>query len=222
MNVDWLALWVTIKLATWTTAILFVIGLPLAYWLATTGWRGKPLVEALVALPLVLPPTVLGFYVLMATGPNSPLGQGIELLTGRQLPFTFPGIVIGSVLFNLPFTVRPFTSGFAAVDRKLIEASWCLGASGWRTFIRVVLPLSWLDILTGIVLTFAHTVGEFGVVLMVGGNVPGVTRTLSIAIYDDVQALDYQAAGQAALLLVVFSFTVLCVTYALQRKVVLV
>src|SRR5690606_6256212 len=145
---------------------------------------GKFLVEAAVALPLVLPPTVLGFYVLTATGPNSPLGRGFEALTGERLPFTFAGILVGSVLFNLPFAVRPFAAAFAAVDPRLVEASWCLGVSRLGTFFRVVVPLSWQGILTGIVLTFAHTVGEFGVVLMVGGNIPGVTRTLSIAIYD--------------------------------------
>ncbi len=216
---DWTAAWVTAKLAAWTTSILLFLGLPLAYWLATARWRGRFLVEAVVALPLVLPPTVLGFFVLMAAGPKSPFGQGFESLTGRRLPFTFLGIVVGSVLFNLPFAVRPFASAFAAVDRRFIEASWCLGVSRLATFFRVVLPLSWPGILTGVILTFAHTVGEFGVVLMVGGNIPGVTRTLSIAIYDDVQALNYQSAGQTALVLVVFAFLALCVTYALQRRV---
>ena len=218
---DWTALWVSVKLAAWTTGILLVLGLPLAYWLATFRWRGKFLIEAVVALPLVLPPTVLGFYVLTATGPNSPLGQGFEALTGGRLPFTFTGILLGSVLFNLPFAVRPFASAFAAVDRKLVEASWCLGVSRLGTFFRVIVPLSWPGILTGMVLTFAHTVGEFGVVLMVGGNIPGVTRTLSIAIYDDVQALNYEAAGQTALVLVAFSFAALCITYVLQRRVLL-
>jgi molybdate transport system permease protein len=218
--VDWTALWVTAKLAAWTTGILLAVGLPLAYWLASARWRGKFVVEAVVALPLVLPPTVLGFYVLTATGPNSPIGQGFETLTGGRLPFTFLGILLGSLLFNLPFTVRPLASAFAAVDGRLIEASWCLGVSRIRTFFRVIVPLSWQGILTGMILTFAHTVGEFGVVLMVGGNIPGVTRTLSIAIYDDVQALNYESAGQTALVLVVFSFAVLCITYALQRRVV--
>ena len=218
---DWTALWVTVKLAAWTTGVLLVLGLPLAYWLASARWRGKFLVEAIVALPLVLPPSVLGLYVLTATGPNSLIGQGFEALTGGRLPFTFAGILVGSVLFNLPFAVRPFASAFAAVDRKLVEASWCLGESRLRTFFRVVVPLSWPGILTGMVLTFAHTVGEFGVVLMVGGNIPGVTRTLSVAIYDDVQALNYESAGQTALVLVAFSFAALCLTYALQRRVLL-
>jgi molybdate transport system permease protein len=220
LSVDWTALWVTVKLAAWTTGILLVVGMPLAYWLATARWRGRFLVEAFVALPLVLPPTVLGFYVLSVTGPNSVIGRGYEALLGGRIPFTFLGILVGSLLFNLPFAVRPFASAFAAVDRRLVEASWCLGVSRLSTFFRVIVPLSWPGILTGMVLTFAHTVGEFGVVLMVGGNIPGVTRTLSIAIYDDVQALNYESAGQTALLLVVFSFSALCITYALQRRVV--
>ncbi|MCI0685140.1 MAG: molybdate ABC transporter permease subunit [Gemmataceae bacterium] len=207
------------KLAAWTTGILLALGVPLAYWLASARWRGKFLVEAVVALPLVLPPTVLGFYVLTATGPNGLLGQGFEALTGGRLPFTFPGVLLGSVLFNLPFAVRPFASAFAAVDRRLVEASWCLGETRLRTFLRVVVPLSWPGVLTGMVLTFAHTVGEFGVVLMVGGNIPGVTRTLSVAIYDDVQALNYESAGRTALVLMAFAFAALCVTYALQRRV---
>jgi molybdate transport system permease protein len=199
---------------------LFILGLPLAYWLATSRWRGKFLIETLVALPLVLPPTVLGFYVLTATGRNSFVGRAYESWAGGQFPFTFQGILLGSVLFNLPFMVRPFASAFAAVDRKLVEASWCLGVSRLRTFFRVVMPLSWPGILSGMVLTFAHTVGEFGVVLMVGGNIPGVTRTLSIAIYDDMQALNYEAARQTSLVLLAFAFIVLGLTYALQRRVI--
>lgn len=216
---DWTATLLTLRLAAATTLVLLVIGLPLAYWLATTRWRGRFVVEALVAMPLVLPPTVLGFYLLIAIGPHSPLGRAAEALTGRTLPFTFAGILVGSVVYNLPFAVRPFVAGFAGVDRRLVEASWCLGVSRPRTLARVVLPLAWPGVLTGLVLAFAHTVGEFGVVLMIGGNIPGVTRTLSVAIYDDVQALDYSAAHQTAAVLVAFAFAVLCVTYALQRRV---
>lgn len=215
---DWAALGVTVRLAVCTTAVLLVLGLPLAYWLATTRWRGKFFVEAVVALPLVLPPTVLGFYTLVATGPGSVLGRGYESLTGGRLPFTFAGVLVGSVLFNLPFAVRPFAAAFAAVDRRLVEASWCLGVSRLGTFTWVVVPLSWPGILAGAVLTFAHTVGEFGVVLMVGGNVPGVTRTLSVAVYDDVQALNYEAAGRTALGLLGFAFGVLCLVQALGRR----
>ena len=215
---DWDTLWLTLKLATATTAILFAVGLPLAYWLAMSPWPGKFLIESVVALPLVLPPTVLGFYILMASGPNSPLGRLYEQATGSLLPFSFPGILLGSVLFNFPFAVRPFTAAFAGMNRKLIEASWCLGESRWRTFWRVTLPLSWPGIFTGLVLTFAHTVGEFGVVLMVGGNIPGITRTLSIAIYDDVQTLNYASASQTSLLLMIFSLIVLCIAHLVGRR----
>jgi molybdate transport system permease protein len=215
---DWTAVWLSLKLAACTTLILCVLGLPLAYWLAVSRRRWTFLVEAVVALPLILPPTVLGFYLLVAFGPLSPLGQGFEALTGHPLVFSFAGLLIASVLYSLPFAVRPFAVAFAGVDRRLVEASWCLGVSRVGTFFRVVVPLSWTGILTGIILSFAHTIGEFGVVLMVGGNIPRVTRTISIAIYDDVQALDYAAAGQTAALLLVFSFAALAATYALQRR----
>lgn len=215
---DYAALWLTLKLATATTGILFVIGIPLAYWLATTRWRGRVVVESIVALPLVLPPTVLGFYLLVATSPRSAIGGLYQQATGSLLPFTFLGILLGSIIYNLPFAVRPFTAAFERVDRKLIEASWCLGQSPWKTFWRVIFPLSAPGVLTGLVLTFAHCVGEFGVVLMIGGNIPGVTRTLSIAIYDDVQALNYASAGQTSLLLVVFALVVLTIAQILGRR----
>jgi len=216
---DWTAVWLTLRLAATTALILLLVGLPVAYWLATTRWRGRFIVEAIVALPIVLPPTVLGFYLLMALGPRGPVGRVVQALTGASLPFTFAAILLGSVLFNLPFAVRPFTSAFAAVDRRLVEASWCLGVSRLGTFRRVMLPLSWTGVLTGIVLSFAHTVGEFGVVLMLGGNRPGVTRTVSLVIYDEVQAMNYAAAHATSLALVGFAFLVLCITYALQRRV---
>ncbi|MBX3375407.1 MAG: molybdate ABC transporter permease subunit [Phycisphaeraceae bacterium] len=215
---DWTAIWLTLRLAACTTVILFFLGLPLAYWLATTRFRGRFLVEAAVALPIILPPTVIGFYILWATGPRSPLGQAYQSMTGSMLPFSFAGILLASVLFNIPFAVRPFASSFAAVNRRLVEASWCLGVSRFQTFLRVVLPMSWTGILTGLVLTFAHTVGEFGVVLMVGGSIPGVTRTISIAIYDDVQALNYAAAHRTAIVLLAFAFVALCIPYAIQRR----
>jgi molybdate transport system permease protein len=199
---------------------LVVLGLPLAYWLASTRWRGKFLLEAVVALPLVLPPTVMGFYVLMAIGPMSPLGRGYEALFGHRLPFTFQGLLLASVLYSLPFAVQPFTSGFAAVDRRLLEASWCLGAGRLATFFRVALPLAAPGVFTGMVLSFAHTLGEFGIVLMIGGNIPGVTRTASISIYDQVQALNYAAANQTAAALLALSFLVLVATYGLQRQFV--
>jgi molybdate transport system permease protein len=211
---DWLALGLTLKLAAVTTALLFVAGVPLAYWLATTRRRWRPLVDALVALPLVLPPTVLGFYLLVALGPRGVVGAPLESITGVRLPFTFAGLLVGSLLYNLPFTVRPFVAAFASVDRRLVEAAWCTGASRLRTVLRVVMPLAAPGLRAGVVLTFAHAVGEFGVVLMLGGNIPGVTRTLSIALYDDVQALDYQRAHATAAVLLLFSFAVLVVTAA--------
>lgn len=215
---DWTALRVTLQLAVSTTAILFVIGLPLAAWLSATRTRFRFVIEAVVALPLVLPPTVLGFYLLWGTGPRSVIGRGYAAFTGSALPFTFTGVLIASVLFNLPFAVRPFVAAIGAVDRRLVEAAWCLGVSRLEAFRRITLPLAWRGILAGLVLTFAHAVGEFGVVLMVGGNIPGVTRTLSIAIYDDVQALNYQQAGTTALVLLGFSFAVLCLTQSLTRN----
>jgi molybdate transport system permease protein len=217
---DWTAIDLTLRLAALTTVVLVLIGLPLGYWLARSTWRWKFLVEAVVALPLVLPPTVLGFYLLMAIGPRSPVGQLYEAVTGQLLPFSFQGLLLASVLYSLPFAVRPFAAAFAGVDWRLVEASWCLGKSRLQTFFRIVVPLARAGLLTGIVLSFAHTVGEFGVVLMVGGNIPGVTRTVSVSIYDEVQALNYAAAGETALFLLGLSFAVLCVTYALQRRVV--
>lgn len=215
---DWTATLVTLKLAAVTTAVLAVIGLPLAYWLATTRRSWRAIVDAAVAVPLLLPPTVLGFYLLTSSGPATPIGGLYDRLFGGTIPFSFTGVVIASVLYNLPFAVRPFVSGFAAVDRRFLEAARSLGASPLRTFLAVVLPLSWPGVLAGLVLSFAHTVGEFGVVLMVGGNIPGVTRTLSVAIYDDVQALDYAGAHQASLLLLMFAVAVLTITYSLQRR----
>ena len=216
---DWIAVVLTLKLAAATTLTLAVVGLPLAYWLATTRRAWRPVVDAAVAVPLLLPPTVLGFYFLTSTGPNSFVGQLYGRLFDGTLPFSFTGVLLASVLYNLPFAVRPFASGFAAVDRRLIEAARCLGASGVRTFMTVVVPLSWPSVLAGLVLAFAHTVGEFGVVLMVGGNIPGVTRTIALAIYDDVQALDYASANEASAALLIFAVSVLAVTYALQRRV---
>lgn len=214
---DWDAIWLTLRLASATTGILFVIGLPLAYWLANTRWPGRSVIEALFTLPIVLPPTVLGFYLLVLMGPNSVIGSTLQNLIGVRLPFSFAGILVGSVLFNLPFAIRPFVAAFSSLDRRLVEASWCLGVSKWETFRRITLPLCWPGIFAGLLLTFAHTVGEFGVVLMLGGNIPGRTRTLAISIYDNVQALDYAAAGQTSAFLLVFSMIVLCLTQWLSR-----
>jgi molybdate transport system permease protein len=216
--VDWSAIGLSVRLAAATTSILLVVGLPLAGWLALSQRRGRWVVDALVALPLVLPPTVLGFYVLVALGPRSPIGRAYEAMVGSPIVFSFQGLLVASVLYSLPFAVQPFAAAFAAVDRNLIETAWCLGASRVRTFARVVVPLARPGIIAGVVLSFAHTVGEFGVVLMVGGNLPGSTRTVSISIYDDVQAFDYARAGRTAALLLAFSFVVLAMTYRLQRR----
>ena len=214
---DWEAIRLSLGLASLTTGLLLVLGTPLAYWLAFSPRRWKFLVEAVVAMPLVLPPTVLGFYLLLAMAPQGPLGRAWGALFGRTLPFSFEALLIASVLYSLPFMVQPLAAAFAAVDRGLIEASWCLGESPVRTFLRVIAPLSWAGVLTGIVLAFAHTLGEFGVVLMVGGNLPGRTRTVSIAIYDQVQAMEYGPAARTATLLLGVSFLVLAFTYALRR-----
>jgi molybdate transport system permease protein len=216
---DWAAIGLSVRLSFWTTLMLLLLGMPVAYWLTFSRRQWKFLIEAVVALPLVLPPTVLGFYILLAIGPRSPLGRLYGDLTGRLLPFSFQGLLIASVLYSLPFAVQPFASAFKAVDRRLIEASWCLGVSPLATFLRLIVPLSVPGIVTGVVLSFAHTLGEFGVVLMVGGNLPGVTRTVSISIYDEVQALNYHAAGETSFLLLCVSFFVLAVTYALQRRI---
>jgi molybdate transport system permease protein len=218
MSINWQALWLTIELAAVVSAILLVIGLPLASWIAFSRWRWKFLIEALVALPIVLPPTVLGFYVLVALGSRSPLGRMWQSLTGHTLAFTFTGLVIGSILYSLPFAVQPFASAFSSVDRKLLAASATLGASSLRTFFRVIVPLSTPGLITGLVLSFAHTMGEFGVVLMIGGNIPGVTRTVSIDIYDQVQAANYAAANAMALLLLGFCFAVLVLVYGFNRS----
>src|ERR1700675_2504503 len=218
MSIDWQSFRLTIELAVIVSAILLGVGLPLAYWIAFSRWKWKFLVEALVALPIVLPPTVLGFYVLVALGSLSPVGVWWQSLTGHTLAFTFTGLVIGSILYSIPFAVQPFAASFALVDRKLLAASATLGASPLRTFFRVVMPLSVPGLVTGVALAFAHTMGEFGVVLMIGGNIPGVTRTVSISIYDQVQASNYAAANAMALLLLIFCFAVLTVVYGLNRR----
>jgi molybdate transport system permease protein len=213
------ALFLSVRLALCVSAILFVVGMPMAYWLAFSRWRGKFLVESLVALPLVLPPTVLGFYLLMAMGPRGPLGKLWQAMFGHGLAFSFTGLIFASVLYSLPFTVQPLVASFEGVDRKLLDASAVLGANAFRTFRQVVLPMSIPGVLTALVLSFAHTIGEFGVVLMVGGNLPGVTRTVSIDIYDHVQSLDYADANRIAVILLVFSFVVLSIVYGVNRRV---
>jgi molybdate transport system permease protein len=198
---------------------LLAIGLPIAYWLTYSKWRWKFLIESIVALPLVLPPTVLGFYILVAIGPHSPIGQFYTDIIGHPLPFSFQGLLLASILYSLPFAVQPFATAFEQVDRRLIEASWTLGLSKLTTFLKLILPLSTAGLISGVVLSFAHTLGEFGVVLMVGGNIEGVTRTVSIEIYDNVQALDYAGAAKTSAFLLVVSYAVLLLVYAVNRRV---
>ena len=212
------ALWLSVLLAVLVAAILLVLAIPLAYWLSQTAWRAKFLIESVIALPLVLPPTVLGFYLLTAMGANGLLGKLWMAWFGHTLAFTFTGLVFASVLYSLPFAVQPLLMAFEGVDRRLLHAALILGASRWRSFREVLLPLSVPGVVTAAVLSFAHTLGEFGVVLMVGGNLPGITRTISISIYDDVQALNFAAAHQTALVLLLFSFAALSAVYALLRK----
>lgn len=208
----------SLKLSFVTTILLSFTGIPLAYWLAFSRVRWKFFVESIVALPLVLPPTVLGFYLLMAIGGNSIIGQWYESLWNKTLAFSFEGLVLGSFFYSLPFAIQPFQTSFAGVDKKLLEASWSLGRSRGYTFFSVILPLSRQGIITGCVLSFAHTLGEFGVVLMIGGNIPGVTRVASIAIYDEVQSLNYRSANAYSAILLSFSFIILIVVYFINRK----
>jgi len=217
MNAE--ALLLSVRLAAAVSLLLLAFVLPLAYALAFLQWPGKFLVESVIALPLVVPPTVLGFYALIAMGPRGPLGKLWQSLFGHPLAFTFAGLVIASLVYSLPFAAQPLVASFESLDRRLLDASAVLGAGRLRTFLRVILPLAWPGVLTSLVLSFAHTLGEFGVVLMVGGNLPGVTRTISIDIYDRVQALDYAAAHQTALLLLLVCFMVLSIVYAVNRRV---
>ncbi len=206
------------RLAFLVTVILLVLATPLAYWLAFSKFRAKFLIEAVVALPLVLPPTVLGFYLLIAMGPRGPLGKLWLALFGHTLAFTFTGLVIASLLYSLPFCVQPLVASFEKIDPKLLAASSILGADEERTFFRIILPLSLPGVITATVLTFAHTLGEFGVVLMVGGNLPGATRTVSISIYDHVQSIEYSAANQLAVTLLAISFVLLALVYGANRR----
>src|ERR1700679_2836059 len=208
------ALWLTLRLAVGTTAILLLVALPLAWWIASGRGAGRALVQAVVALPLVLPPTGPGFYLLVALGPLSAPGRILLRVLGHPLAFSFSGLLVGSVLYSLPFAVQPLVAAFGAVERSYIEMAAGLGASPWRTFWSVVLPLTRGSLLTSAVLTFTHTVGEFGVVLMLGGNIPGATRTLAISLYDQVQDFNYAAANRTALVLLVVSLMALVVIYS--------
>ena len=216
---DWAALSLSLQLALATTLILLPLAVLLARPLAWRAFRGRSLVEALVALPLVLPPTVLGFYLLVALGDASALGQAYQALTGRALVFTFDGLLLASIVFNLPFAVQPLQRAFDAIPREVREAAWCCGMTRWQALWQVELPLAWPGILTAIVLTFAHTLGEFGVVLMVGGNIAGETRTVAIAIYDRVQAFDDHGAAVMSATLLAFSFAAIAAINLLGRRV---
>lgn len=221
MNVpemDWAPLWLTVQLAGVTVVVLLLVGTPLAWWLAFTRSRFRTLVEAIVALPIVLPPTVLGFYLLVALGPHGLIGGPWKDLTGSALSFTFMGLVIASTFYSLPFVVQPLHGAFEAVGKKPLEAAWSLGASKLDAFFTVASPMAVRGYLSAVVLGFAHTLGEFGVVLMVGGNIPGVTKVLSIAIYDHVEVLEYTQAHVLSAVLLIFSFLILAIVYTVNRR----
>lgn len=217
-EIDWAPLWLTVQLAGVTVAVLLLVGTPLAWWLAFTRSRFRTLVEAIVALPIVLPPTVLGFYLLVALGPHGWIGGPWKDLTGSALSFTFTGLVIASTFYSLPFVVQPLHGAFEAVGKKPLEAAWSLGASKLDAFFTVASPMAVRGYLSAVVLGFAHTLGEFGVVLMVGGNIPGVTKVLSIAIYDHVEVLEYTQAHFLSAVLLIFSFLILTIVYTVNRR----
>ena len=216
--VDWDALWLSLQLAAWTVAILLPVSVLGGRWLAYGRFRGRGLIEALLMLPLVLPPTVFGFYLLLAFGRNSWLGAFWTQVFDEQLVFSFQGLVLASVIFNLPFAIQPAQRGFEAIPRELREAATTCGMSPWRALWQVELPLAWPGVMTAMVLTFAHTLGEFGIVLMVGGSIPGETRTIAIAIYDRVQAFDMAAAGTMSAALVAISFGAIALTFWLSSR----
>lgn len=216
---DWPALTLSLRLGALTVLILLPVGILLGRWLAFRRIRGRAAIEALLALPLVLPPTVLGYYLLLAFGTGSPLGLGWRAAFGRPLLFSFEGLLLASLLVNLPFAIQPMQRGFEAIPADVREAASVSGFSPWRVLWRIDLPLAWPGIVTGLVLAFAHTLGEFGVVLMVGGSIPGETRTVAIAIYDRVQAFDTQAAGVMSAMLLLISLVALSITYALSSRI---
>lgn len=215
---DWQPVWLTLKLASTTTLVLLILGTPLAWWLARSRARGKEIIGSLVALPLVLPPTVLGFYLLLMLGPSGPIGELTQALGLGTLPFTFAGLVVGSVIYSLPFVVQPIRNAFEAMGDRPMEAAATLRASPLRSFFTIALPLARPGLLTGSVLGFAHTVGEFGVVLMIGGNIPGVTKVLSVAIYDHVESLEWAQAHWLAGGMLLFSFVVVYTMYLLEKR----
>jgi molybdate transport system permease protein len=216
---DWTAFGLSLRLAGWTCAVLLPIGMLVSRGLAWRRFRGKSLVEALVAIPLVLPPTVFGYYLLVALGGNSPIGQMYYAAFGHQLVFSFGGLLVASVLINIPFAVQPMQRGFEAVPLDVREAAWVSGLSCWATFLRIELPLAWPGVLSAFVLTFAHTLGEFGVVLMIGGSIPGETKTIALAIYDRAQAFDEASAGIMSAVLLTFSIATIGLVYGLAGRV---
>jgi molybdate transport system permease protein len=215
---DWQPLWLTFKLAIITSSILFVIAIPLAYWLAFAKFKGRGIVEAIIGMPLVLPPSVLGFYLLLAFSPTYWFGAWIEATFGLRLVFSFPGLVIGSVIYSLPFMVYPLRAGLQSLPASLREASFTMGKGRLETFFKILLPNCKSALLSAVVLTFAHTIGEFGVVLMIGGNIPGVTKVASIAIYNEVEALNYSSANQYALVLFAITFVILLFVYSVNNQ----
>lgn len=216
---DWPALSLSLQLAAWTSALLLPLGVVIGRWLAWSSFRGKAWMEGAFALPLVLPPTVLGYYLLVAFGAGTLLGGWYEQLSARALVFTFEGLVLASVIFNLPFAIQPMQRAFEAIAPDVRDAAACCGMTRWRAFVRIELPLAWPGIVSAMVLTFAHTLGEFGVVLMVGGSIPGETRTISIAIYDRVQAMDTSAAGTMSAVLLVLTLAAMAIVYSSASRV---
>jgi molybdate transport system permease protein len=216
---DWTALWLSLQLASWTVIVLLPLGIIVGRTLGYRHFAGKAFVEGLVALPLVLPPTVFGYYLLVGFGAASPVGQLWQSIFGHQLVFTFEGLLLASVIVNLPFAIQPMHRGFEAIPRDVRDAAACSGMTPWTSFLRVELPLAWPGILTAMVLSFAHTLGEFGVVLMVGGSIPGETKTVAIAIYDRVQAFDDAGAARMSAVLLLISLTAIAATVALSRRV---
>jgi molybdate transport system permease protein len=215
---DWPALALSLKLSAWTAGLLLPLAIVAARWLAWSQFRGKSWVEGALALPLVLPPTVLGYYLLVALGAGTAIGQAYQMVIGRPLVFTFEGLVLASIVFNLPFAIQPMQRAFESIPRDVRDAAACCGMTRWQAFVRVELPLAWPGVLSAMVLTFAHTLGEFGVVLMVGGNIPGETKTISIAIYDRVQAFDLSAAGTMSAVLLVLALGAMIFVYSTSSR----
>ena len=215
---DWNSIILSAKLALVTMVILVPLATWVAYWLAATSFNGRYWIEGLLALPLVLPPTVIGYYLLVLMGNHSPLGRWFELMTGHTLAFSFTGLVVASLIFNIPFAVQPIQRAFESIPKDIVEAAQCCGLTSWQTFRRIELPLAWPGLLSAAVMTFAHTLGEFGVVLMVGGNIPGETKTVAISIYDKVQSFDHSSAGNMSLMLLVISLMTIAVSYGFMER----